>query len=115
ARVRRSAAPEGETGGQARRRPDPEAVEHVARVLLRRYGVVGWRILEREAAWLPPWRELLRVYHRLEARGEVRGGRFIEGLSGEQFALPDAIAPLRRMRNRPADRSEEHTSELQSR
>ncbi len=103
ARVRRSAAPEGETGGQARRRPDPEAVEHVARVLLRRYGVVGWRILEREAAWLPPWRELLRVYHRLEARGEVRGGRFIEGLSGEQFALPDAIAPLRRMRNRPAD------------
>jgi len=97
--VRRPAA--AEDGG--RRRPDPEAVEHVARVLLRRYGVVGWRILEREAAWLPPWRELLRVYHRLEARGEVRGGRFIEGLSGEQFALPEAIAPLRKVRNRPPD------------
>ena len=41
--------------------------------------------------WLPPWRELLRVYHRLEARGEIRGGRFIAGLSGEQFALPEAI------------------------
>src|SRR5690606_21561035 len=97
--VRRPAA--AEDGG--RRRPDPEAVEHVARVLLRRYGVVGWRILEREAAWLPQWRELLRVYHRLEARGEVRGGRFIEGLSGEQFALPEAIAPLRKVRNRPPD------------
>src|SRR5690606_11182354 len=99
----RRPAPHEEAGATARRRPDAEAVEHVARVLLRRYGVVGWRILEREAAWLPPWRELLRVYHRLEARGEVRGGRFIEGLSGEQFALPEAIAPLRRMRNRPLD------------
>lgn len=84
-------------------RPDPEAVEHVARVLLRRYGVVCWRLLEREAAWLPPWRELLRVYHRLEARGEVRGGRFIDGLSGEQFALPEAIGLLRKARQRPQD------------
>ena len=78
------------------------AVEHVARVLLRRHGVVCWRLLEREAAWLPPWRQLLRVYHRLEARGEIRGGRFIAGLSGEQFALPEAIAPLRAVRKRPA-------------
>ena len=84
-------------------RPDPEAVEHVARVLLRRYGVVCWRVLEREAAWLPPWRELLRIYHRLEARGEVRGGRFISGLSGEQFALPEAIGLLRKVRARPHD------------
>ncbi|KAF1697911.1 ATP-dependent DNA helicase [Pseudoxanthomonas jiangsuensis] len=84
-------------------KPDPEAVEHVARVLLRRYGVVCWRVLEREAAWLPPWRELLRVYHRLEARGEVRGGRFIEGLSGEQFALPEAIGLLRKARQKPED------------
>lgn len=99
----RRPAPVEEDGAATRRRPDAEAVEHVARVLLRRYGVVGWRILEREAAWLPPWRELLRVYHRLEARGEVRGGRFIEGLSGEQFALPEAIAPLRKVRNRPLD------------
>jgi ATP-dependent Lhr-like helicase len=102
--VRRTpAAVDGEAGPVAAStaraaRPDADAVEHVARVLLRRYGVVCWRVLEREAAWLPPWRELLRVYHRLEARGEVRGGRFITGLSGEQFALPEAIAPLRRAR-----------------
>jgi len=79
------------------------AIEHVARTLLRRYGVVCWRLLEREAAWLPPWRELLRVYHRLEARGEIRGGRFIGGLSGEQFALPDAIGLLRQIRRQPHD------------
>ncbi|MCE4280813.1 DEAD/DEAH box helicase [Xanthomonas hortorum pv. vitians] len=78
-----------------------ETLEHVARTLLRRYGVVCWRLLEREAAWLPPWRELLRMYQRLEARGEIRGGRFIAGLSGEQFALPDAIAALRRVRAQP--------------
>ena len=77
---------------------NPEAIEHIARTLLRRYGVVCWRLLEREAAWLPPWRELVRVYQRLEARGEIRGGRFIAGLSGEQFALPEAIATLRQVR-----------------
>ncbi len=83
--------------------PEPEAIEHVARTLLRRYGVVFWKLLEREAPWLPPWRELLRVYHRLEARGEIRGGRFVEGLVGEQFALPEAIAPLRAVRQRADD------------
>ena len=82
---------------------DPDTVEHIARTLLRRYGVVAWRLLEREAGWLPPWRELLRVYHRLEARGEIRGGRFIAGLSGEQFALPEAIAAMRQVRKRPHD------------
>jgi ATP-dependent Lhr-like helicase len=81
----------------------PESVEHVARTLLRRYGVVCWRLLEREAAWLPPWRELVRVLQRLEARGEIRGGRFIAGLSGEQFALPEAIALLRQVRRRAHD------------
>jgi len=79
------------------------SVEHIARVLLQRYGVIAWRLLEREAAWLPPWRELVRVYQRLEARGEIRGGRFIEGLSGEQFALPEAIGLLRETRRRPGD------------
>ena len=83
-------------------RPVAEIVEHVARVLLRRYGVVFWRMLEREAPWLPPWRELLRVYRRLEARGEIRGGRFIAGFAGEQFALPDAIGSLRAIRRKPA-------------
>jgi ATP-dependent Lhr-like helicase len=77
--------------------------EHVARTLLARYGVVFWQLLEREAPWLPPWRELLRVYRRLEARGEIRGGRFVEGLVGEQFALPEAIAPLRAIRQRADD------------
>ena len=80
-----------------------EAVEHVARTLLRRYGVVFWKLLEREAGWLPTWRELLRVYHRLEARGEIRGGRFVEGLVGEQFALPEAIGKLRQIRQQPPE------------
>jgi ATP-dependent Lhr-like helicase len=83
--------------------PSPESIEHVARILLKRYGVVCWRLLEREPAWLPPWRELVRVYRRLEARGEIRGGRFIAGLSGEQYALPEAIALLRQLRRRPLD------------
>jgi ATP-dependent Lhr-like helicase len=91
-----------------RHRPDPsatladEAVEHLARTLLRRYGVVFWRLLEREAAWLPPWRDLLRVYRRLEARGEIRGGRFVAGFAGEQYALPEAIGLLRDIRRKPA-------------
>ncbi|WBY03142.1 DEAD/DEAH box helicase [Ramlibacter tataouinensis] len=69
-------------------------VEHVARVLLRRYGVVFRKLLEREEG-LPPWRELYYVLRRLEARGEVHGGRFVSGFSGEQFALPAAAAALR--------------------
>jgi len=75
-----------------------EDIEHVVRTLLRRYGVIAWRLMEREAAWLPPWRELVRVCRRLEARGELRGGRFIAGLSGEQFALPEAVAHMRALR-----------------
>ena len=82
-----------------------EAVEHVALTLLRRYGVVFWRLLQREADWLPSWRDLLRALQRLEARGQIRGGRFIEGLSGEQFALPEAIPALREARRRPIDGS----------
>jgi ATP-dependent Lhr-like helicase len=78
-----------------------EAIEHVCRTLLRRWGVVFWKLLQREADWLPPWRELLLCLRRLEARGEVRGGRFVAGFSGEQFALPAAIAPLREVRRRP--------------
>jgi ATP-dependent helicase Lhr and Lhr-like helicase len=78
-----------------------EAVEHIARTLLRRYGVVFWRLIEREADWLPPWRDLLRVFRRLESRGEIRGGRFVAGFSGEQFALPEAVGALRETRRRP--------------
>lgn len=92
-------------GEEAENKPNAEALEHVARTLLRRYGVVCWRLLEREADWLPSWRELLRVYQRLEARGEIRGGRFVAGVVGEQFALPEAVALLREVRKRPADGS----------
>ena len=90
--------------GRLTRRAPPEAaqpqaqagaIEHVARTLLHRYGVVFWRLLAREADWLPPWRDLLRVYRRLEARGEIRGGRFVAGFSGEQYALPEAVGMLR--------------------
>lgn len=84
-------------GGEGR----DTVVEHVARALLRRYGVVFWRLLAREGAWLPPWRDLLRVYRRLEARGEIRGGRFVAGFSGEQYALPEAVGLLREIRRRP--------------
>jgi ATP-dependent Lhr-like helicase len=81
---------------------EAEVVEHIAQTLLRRYGVVFWRLLEREAAWLPPWRDLLRVLRRFEARGEIRGGRFVAGVPGEQFALPEAVALLRETRRAPA-------------
>jgi ATP-dependent Lhr-like helicase len=73
--------------------------EHIARVLLRRYGVVFRRLLERESG-LPSWRELLYAYRRLEARGELRGGRFVQGFPGEQYALPEAVSALREFRNR---------------
>ena len=73
-------------------------MEHIARTLLKRYGVVFLRMLEREAPWLPKWRDLLRVYRKLEARGEIRGGRFVAGFSGEQFALPEAVGRLREVR-----------------
>ena len=79
-----------------------EAIEYAARVLLRRYGVVFWRLLAQEPGWLPPWRDLLRVYRRLEARGEIRGGRFVAGFSGEQFALPDAVGLMREIRRKPS-------------
>jgi ATP-dependent Lhr-like helicase len=81
----------------------PEAVEHVAMALLRRYGIVFWQLLEREPAWLPRWRDLLHVLHRMEARGQIRGGRFVNGLSGAQFALPEALALLREVRKREHD------------
>ncbi|MEZ3136343.1 DEAD/DEAH box helicase [Stutzerimonas kunmingensis] len=96
--VRKSGAGEEEARTPAF---DADALEHIARVLLRRYGVVCWRLLAREADWLPPWRDLLRVYHRLEARGEIRGGRFVAAVAGEQFALPEALGLLREVRKRP--------------
>ncbi len=70
-------------------------------MLLRRYGVVFRDVLARESN-LPKWRELLIALRRLEDRGEVRGGRFVSGFLGEQFALPEAVESLRAMRNQPA-------------
>jgi ATP-dependent helicase Lhr and Lhr-like helicase len=102
--VRRADAPVEEKPGKRTRLP-AETLEYVAMTLLRRYGVMFWRLLEREASWLPSWRELLPVYHRLEARGEIRGGRFVAGFSGEQFALPEAIPLLREVRRREPDGS----------
>jgi ATP-dependent helicase Lhr and Lhr-like helicase len=80
-----------------------ETTEHVVRTLLRRWGVLFWRLLAREADWLPPWRDLLQCCRRLEARGEIRGGRFIAGFSGEQYAAPEAIALLREARRKPQE------------
>jgi ATP-dependent helicase Lhr and Lhr-like helicase len=72
----------------------------VARQLLRRYGVVFRDLLARERA-VPPWRRLLDVYRRWEAQGEVRGGRFVAGVAGEQYALPGAVEALRAVRREP--------------
>jgi len=83
-------------------RSEADAVEHIARVLLHRYGVVFWRLLEREANWLPPWRDILMCCRRLEARGEIRGGRFVAGFSGEQYATPEAVGLLRDVRRKPS-------------
>jgi ATP-dependent Lhr-like helicase len=80
---------------------DQEKAEEIAWTLLKRYGVVFKRLLEREGMSLP-WRVLLRIYHRLEARGEIRGGRFVAGISGEQFALPEAVGMLRAIRREGA-------------
>jgi ATP-dependent Lhr-like helicase len=86
--------------------PDGEGdrVEVIARALLKRWGVVMRRIIDREGT-LPPWRDLLVVYRRLEARGEIRGGRFVAGLLGEQYALPEAVEMLRAIRRGPSDES----------
>ncbi len=79
-----------------------DVLEFIAETLLIRYGVVFRKLLERETG-LPPWRELLYVFRRLEARGEIRGGRFVDGFGGEQFASPDAVGLLRKQRNKKTD------------
>lgn len=76
------------------------AVEAACWMLLRRYGIVIRDLLVRESN-LPPWRELLTGFRRLEDRGEIRGGRFVDGFLGEQFALPVAVESVRAMRSLP--------------
>ncbi|HMC08873.1 MAG TPA: DEAD/DEAH box helicase, partial [Actinomycetota bacterium] len=84
---------------------DPSARDEIAaRQFLRRYGVVFRDLLARERT-APPWRVLLPIYRRMEARGELRGGRFVGGFVGEQFALPEAVEALRAIR-RAGDETE---------
>jgi ATP-dependent Lhr-like helicase len=88
--------------GGMRTDADRETLEAIALKLLQRYGVVFRKILDRESISVP-WRDLLRVLRRLEARGEIRGGRFLGGFSGEQFATPEAVQLLRSIRRAPAE------------
>ncbi len=82
----------------------PEAgTETLARQLLQRYGVVFRDLLARETR-CPPWRLLLQAYRRMEARGEIRGGRFVSGFVGEQYALPDAVEAMRSVRRLAPDK-----------
>ena len=104
ARPRRRPVPAGRwallrAGGSATRE---EVAEAGARQLLRRYGVVFRELLARESR-APVWRVLLRIYRGMEARGEIRGGRFVSGFVGEQFALPEAVAALRALRRRKGE------------
>ena len=84
---------------EQKEKPYPEEMRKLAMVYLRRYGVVFRKVLERES-FAPPWRELVRALRVLELRGEVRGGRFIEGVTGEQYALPEAVTGLRERRRK---------------
>ncbi len=77
--------------------PVENATERFAKQLLARWGVVFRDLLAKESL-APPWRDLLLAYRRLEARGEIRGGRFVSGYLGEQFALPEAVELLRALR-----------------
>lgn len=92
--------PVQETVGEAAVRREAQ-VESACMALLRRYGVVFRDLMERETA-MPRWRDLLWMYRRLEARGVVRGGRFVSGFGGEQFALPEALESLRELRLKDA-------------
>ena len=82
-----------------------ERIDSACRMLLRRYGVVFRDLLERETT-SPPWRDLLGIFRRMEARGEIRGGRFLSGFGGEQFALPEALESLRSTRQAALSREE---------
>ena len=89
-----SEEPQHATDAISQARRTDTALESFARMLLARYGVLFRDLLARESS-VPKWRELLGILRRLEARGEVRGGRFVNGFGGEQFALPEAVESLR--------------------
>jgi ATP-dependent Lhr-like helicase len=106
-RARRGAASRGALSGRFALLPEPDdelereaLCEAVAEQLLLRWGVVFRDLLARESLALP-WREVLRALRRMEARGTARGGRFVTGFAGEQFALPGAVEALRSTRRQP--------------
>jgi ATP-dependent Lhr-like helicase len=103
---RTGGAPAGAGRWALLRAPQPAPEEEdlheaLARQYVKRYGVVFRDVLAREPR-APSWRDLLRVYRRLEMRGELRGGRLVAGFVGEQFAAPDALDALRAIRREPA-------------
>ncbi|MFM7737275.1 MAG: DEAD/DEAH box helicase, partial [Alphaproteobacteria bacterium] len=101
----RDVAPAADVGALDRQpEVSPALAESMARVLLRRWGVIMREVVAREAV-MPPWRLLLGALRRMETRGEIRGGRFVAGPIGEQFALPEAVEALRAIR-RKADPGE---------
>ncbi len=111
---RKSAPAAGPEQAKGSERADPEHAEFAARVLLRRYGVLFRSVLARERIPVP-WRDLARACRLLELRGEIRGGRFVSGYAGEQFALPEAIPLLRAMRHLPRVEAESSNDAPQDR
>ena len=98
-------SPDAPASGIAAADQDRDAFEtRMATQLLRRYGIIIRELLARESH-APNWRTLLRVYRRMEARGEIRGGRFVSAFIGEQFALPEAVETLRALRRGPKQQS----------
>ena len=103
--TRRTGSPAGSGRWALLRSPQPppeeeELHEALARQYIKRYGIVFRDVLAREPR-APPWRDLLRVYRRLEMRGELRGGRLVAGFVGEQFAAPEAVESMRAIRREP--------------
>ena len=88
--------------GESERRLDYDFLQYFINLYLTRYGVIFKQLLAREVS-APPWRDMVPVLQKLEARGELEGGRFVDGLSGVQFALPEAAALLRRTASLPDD------------
>ena len=93
------------TGRESAPVPGATQTESLARRLLQRYGVVFRDLLARESV-VSSWRDLLVCYRRLELTGEIRGGRFVSGFTGEQFALPEALESLRALKKRPGTQQE---------
>ena len=90
----------GTDESDGRTTPTFTPTEAWARQLLRRYGIVFRDLLKRESLTVA-WRDLLVIYRRMELRGEIRGGHFVSGMTGEQFGLPEAVEALRAVRNDP--------------